>query len=230
MLWFSPQSRISQVAHTQIQQYLLRLFMLRGMPQWIKVDNGLPFGRQNRKSIPPLALWLIGMGIQVHWNRIRRPQDNAKVERNQGTLNRWAEPKKCKTIEELQNKLSKAIICQTHYYRISREQDKTRLELFPELVRHTGKACNHSTFCLKRVLQFIAKGNWVRKVSKQGQIDLINKRYYLGKAYSKQLVWINLDPVKNQWIIKDSNGEQTHTLDSGLTEIWIQNLCKKEEK
>ena len=39
-----------------------------------------------------LALWLIGLGIEVIWNPPRCPQANGVVERSQGTGKRWAEP------------------------------------------------------------------------------------------------------------------------------------------
>ena len=34
----------------------------QGIPYWIKVDNGRPLGDPRLELIPPLALWLIGLG------------------------------------------------------------------------------------------------------------------------------------------------------------------------
>ena len=43
----------------------------------IKVDNGYPFAEPGQDTVPPLALWLIGLGIEMIWNRAFRPTDNA---------------------------------------------------------------------------------------------------------------------------------------------------------
>ncbi len=53
-----------------------------------------------RKSIPPLALWLTAMNVVVIFNRPRRPTDNAKVERMQRTTKNWAQVKDCEDITQ----------------------------------------------------------------------------------------------------------------------------------
>jgi hypothetical protein len=55
------------------------VFKTFGVPSWIKVDNGRPLGDPQLEIIPPLALWLLCLGIKVIWNRPATPQDNAKV-------------------------------------------------------------------------------------------------------------------------------------------------------
>lgn len=88
-----------------MQGELITIFKNHGAPDWIKVDNGRPFGDPKLELIPPLALWLIGLGIKVIWNRPATPQDNAKVERSQGVMGRWTEYTKCKDTFELQDRL-----------------------------------------------------------------------------------------------------------------------------
>lgn len=68
------------------------------------MDNGHPFGDPKLESVPVLALWLIAYGVPVIWNRPRKPTDNAKVERMQGTSGRWVEPEKCNSLIELQKR------------------------------------------------------------------------------------------------------------------------------
>ena len=65
-----------------MQQTMKQIFEQWGLPSYIRVDNGKPFGDPQRCSIPELGLWLIGLGIEVVWNRPRTPKDNATVERN----------------------------------------------------------------------------------------------------------------------------------------------------
>ena len=95
---FFPYKKISEVPLHEIQRALIVIFKSHGIPDWIKVDNGRPFGDPQMELIPPLALWLIGLGIQVIWNRPGTPQDNAKVERSQGVMARWTEYAKSKNI------------------------------------------------------------------------------------------------------------------------------------
>ena len=66
-----------------------------GLPGRFRVDNGWPWGALG--DFPTeLALWLIGLGVGMHWNNARRPQENGVVERSQGTSARWCEPWTCR--------------------------------------------------------------------------------------------------------------------------------------
>ena len=80
----------------------LRLARVRwGLPGRFRVDNGWPWG--SRGEFPTdLSLWMIGLGVGMHWNNPRRPQENGVVERSQGTSARWCEPWTCRTPAELQ--------------------------------------------------------------------------------------------------------------------------------
>ena len=85
---------------TETQAQLRLAFGRWGRPERIRVDNGAPWGSSG--DLPTdLALWLIGLGIEMIWNTPRRPQENGVVERSQGTAKRWAEPRACATAEEL---------------------------------------------------------------------------------------------------------------------------------
>ena len=77
-----------------------------GLPSRLRVDNGAPWGSWG--DFPTaLALWVIGLGVDVHWNNPRSPQENGVVERSQGTSNRWGEPWTCHTTAELQRRLDR---------------------------------------------------------------------------------------------------------------------------
>ena len=77
-----------------MQAVLRSLFERWGRPQRLRVDNGAPWGPGD--DLPsPLMLWLIGLGIAPIYNPPGRPTENAKVERTNGTVNRWAEPERC---------------------------------------------------------------------------------------------------------------------------------------
>ena len=188
-----------------LQAELINIFKNWGVPEWIKVDNGRPFGDPQRKNVPLLALWLIGLDIQVIWNHARTPQQNAKVERSQGVLGNWTEYRKCRNDWELQLRLWKEADFHNHHFPISRKKHKKRIELFPTL-HYTGKDWNPKDFQLQRVLNFLAKGSWQRKASKIGQISIQNKRYSVGIAYKEQEINFKLCAIQNHWLFFDSKG------------------------
>ncbi|MEZ4991386.1 MAG: hypothetical protein R2824_13270 [Saprospiraceae bacterium] len=103
-----PHWRISQVPWNQITSLLLEIFKQWGLPKAIRTDNGAPFGVPSRDVVPVMSLWLIAWGIQPILNRPRRPEQNAHVESNQGTSQRWAEVKQCQNLQQMQLRLDEA--------------------------------------------------------------------------------------------------------------------------
>ena len=84
-----------------MREQLRRAFARWGLPGRLRVDNGVPWGSWG--DFPTdLSLWVIGLGVAVHWNNPRSPRENGVVERSQGTSDRWCEPWTCDSPEELQ--------------------------------------------------------------------------------------------------------------------------------
>lgn len=222
-LRFFPRKKISEVPVRKIQQALITIFKNRGVPDWIKVDNGRPFGDPQLELIPPLALWLIGLGIKVIWNRPATPQDNAVVERSQGVMANWTEFAKCENTNDLQLRLWKEADFHNLHFPIRRKGNKKRIELFPKLL-HTGKDWKPAGFKLNRVLIFLAKAQWERKVSANGQISIYGQRFSVGMQLKHQKVSLKLNPRKNLWHIFDANGELIKDQPSPFSEKSIWNL------
>ena len=218
---FFPYKKISEVPLYEVQSELITIFKSFGVPEWIKVDNGRPFGDPKLELIPPLALWLIGLGIRVIWNRPATPQDNAKVERSQGVMGIWTEYTKSQDLFELQIRLWKEAHFHNCHFPIRRKGKRTRIELFPRLL-HTGKDWKPADFQLNRVLTFMAKGHWERKVSSNGQISFYGQRFSIGIQYKHQKVSIKLNPSENCWNIFDANGLliKTHPSPFSIKSIW----------
>jgi transposase InsO family protein len=205
ILRFFPKKKISEVPVRILQQELISIFKIRGIPDWIKVDNGRPFGDPQLELIPPLALWLIGLGIKVIWNRPATPQDNGVVERSQGVMSNWTDFARCKNVDELQVRLRKEADFHNLHFPIRRKGNKTRIELFPKLM-HTGRDWNPHDFKLNRVLIFLAKAQWERKVTSNGQISIYGQRFSVGMKYKHQRVSLKLNPRNNHWNIFDDSG------------------------
>ncbi len=223
---FSPQRKICEVPRQAVQQALINIFQKWGVPKWIKVDNGRPFGDPQREVVPLLALWLIGLGIQVIWNRPRTPQDNAKVERSQGVLATWTELDKCQNTHDLQVRLQQAAHFHNYHFPIRRLQKRKRIEVFPALA-FSGRPWSAADFQLQRVLTFLAKGNWERKVAPNGQVTIYRQRLQVGLSRKHQQVSIKLCPKHNVWQVFDAAGILLKTQPTPFTEqsIWQLDLA-----
>lgn len=172
------------------------------------------------QGVPILALWLNGLGIKVIWNRPRTPQDNAKVERCQGTLGLWTEYKSCQNVSELQEKLSQEAWFYNHTFQDRRQDYTTRNDRFP-LLEKTPWAYNPDGFSMELVADFLAEGKWIRAVSKKGQVDIQGQRFSVGSKYQGQKVVIWLDSVTKQWIAADSSKNIIAKVRADLNEKWL---------
>lgn len=178
------------------------------MPQAIRVDNGNPWGTWNDWP-PVLALWLIGLGIEMIWNDPGRPQQNGVVERSQGTAKRWSEPKTCSSLAELQRRLDADDRRQREAYPYAGE--RSRLETHPEL-KHSGRRYTATTerkqWDLQRVLKHLSLYTVSRRVDASGTISLWNRTHHVGALHARQAVWVRLDPREIMWIIADEQGNE----------------------
>ena len=163
-----------------VQDELRRQFGRWGLPLWVRVDNGYPWGNWN--DLPTaLTLWLWGLGLRVHHNEPRHPEQNPKVERSQGTGSRWAEPWACTSVEQLQRRFD--------------EEDRIQREVYPALAgqsrraahpglahsgRRYGRAWERRHWDLEGALEQLAGYQAVRQVSSAGQVRIYAHNYYVG--------------------------------------------------
>lgn len=185
-----------------------RQFQRWGLPEWLRVDNGLPWGNWN--DLPtPFALWVAGLGVGWHWNDPCRPQQNPKVERSQGTGKRWAEPRSCRSVAELQARLDAAD--RDHRERYRPRGGPSRLELFPGL-RHSGRrytrAWEDRHWSLARVAELLSEYVVVRRVSSSGHVSVYDRGLYVGKQHGGRDVQVQFDPDAHGWCVSDGAGRE----------------------
>lgn len=190
------------------RQALRQQFCRWGQPGALRIDNGTPWGNWN--DLPtPFALWLVGLGVELHWNDPCCPQQNPKIERSQGTGKRWGEPGRCPSMAALQANLDEAD-------RIQREDYPTpagpsRLELFPNL-RHSGRKYTlvgeEQAWSLRRVETHLAEYVAIRKVGATGHVSVYDHGRYVGKQYQGQYVQVQYDPDRHQWLVSDQQGRE----------------------
>jgi hypothetical protein len=203
---FSPQRYWNSVPPRQVQAAVRAIFTRWGRPQQMRVDNGTPWGPGG--DLPPaLALWLRGLHVGVLWNRPARPQDNARVERSQGVLQRWVDAPQCTDGGMLQRRLGAAVQLQREQYPACGEQ--SRLAAYPGLA---GGGAPYSmaqeAHCWERaaVDGWLEQGLWTRRVDKSGQISLYNWTYRVGKAYAGQVVQVRYVGRTQSWVVRDEQG------------------------
>jgi hypothetical protein len=205
---FSPQGYWNQVEPKAVQQALRHQFTRWGRPERFRVDNGTPWGSAGDWPTD-LALWLIGLGVEMIWNPPRRPQENGVIERSQGTGKRWGEPHTCPNADALQRRLDKMDCIQREVY--PHRQGRSRWEVFPDL-NHSGrsysKAWEKRQWNIDFVLAHLADYSAVRHVDRQGQVSVYNRNHYLGKRYSGRDVYVTLDPLDRQWVFSTQEGVQ----------------------
>lgn len=177
-----------------------------GCPECIRVDNGLPWGTNS--DVPSaLALWLVGLGIEVIYGRPRQSTDNALVERCHGVLAHWVEPEKQADFKSFQERLNWAAWTQRERYRSAHH--RTRAEVYPELFENLcsyRRQQEREIWDIKRVAFFLSQYRFKRKVEKNGRFNLMANTYSVGRQYARQELSIRLKASTQEWIVEDDYG------------------------
>lgn len=203
---FFPPGQWNLVPTPEVRKSLRQAFQRWGLPDRLRVDNGHPWGSAG--DLPTeLALWLLGLGIELIWNPPARPQDNGVVERSQGTGKNWAEPHTCRTSRELQQRVNKFDAIQRENYPTIGKL--SRLEAFPELrtpCRRYRSAQERKVWNWNLVTEHLSHYTVIRKVDKKGAVSIYNRQKYVGIAYAGQPVSVRYDAVEHEWEFYDAEG------------------------
>ena len=208
---FSPLAYWNAVSAGQVQARLRRVFRRWGRPWRFRLDNGIPWGAM--VDLPTeLTLWLLGLDIGITFNPPRRPQDNGVIERSQGTGKRWAEPGACASAAELQRRLQEMDVIQREEY--PSLQGRSRLAVYPGL-KHSGREYSRRWerrhWRLDLVLEHLAGLAVPRQVDASGSVSIYNKTYYVGGRYTGQTVYVSVDPLRREWLFRDTQGNHVRT-------------------
>jgi hypothetical protein len=192
-----------------VQRALREAFARWGLPEQVRVDNGRPWAGWSDLP-PPLALWLVGLGVDLVVNPPGRPEHNGVVERSHRTAQAWAGPGSCASYEELQRRLDEADERQRQEYPYA---GSTRWQLYPGLRqarREYRPEREAEGWCLARVQRELEARVVVRQADCWGKISLYNRNVAVGRAARGRPVWVQLDPVENRWVIRDEQGRFLH--------------------
>jgi hypothetical protein len=184
---------------------LRRAFGRWGLPGRIRVDNGYPW--VSTGDLPTeLGLWLLGLGIQLVPNPVRRPEDNGAVECAQHTGKRWAEPERCGSAAELQRHLD---AMDRHQREAFPDAAHSRLRLFPGLA-HSGRAYRRGREAAlwqpQRMRDKLAEYTVARQVNARGLVSIYGRNYSVARRYAGEAVYVRLDAASGDWLIELADG------------------------
>lgn len=195
-----------------------------GFIRSFRADNGLPFGDPTRQTLTPLNLYLLALGARVKLNPPRSPRKNSKVERNQGTTARWADPAQCEDWLDFQKHLNQAVVDQRENFPTRTCEGRTRAQRFPGLFTNPRKF-DHADFDVLRVYRFLATGSWQRKISAVGNTDMFGKPYQVGYQHRGKMLGVTFDADNLEWRFADDRGKLIKSLPvTNLTEKHIRSL------
>ena len=187
-------------------EQLRQAFARWGRPQWLRVDNGHPWG--GRGDLPTeVALWVLGHGIAMHWNDPCRPQQNARVERTQGVSKGWVDSLTCPDPGELQRRLDENDRIQREVYPSC--EGLSRLVAHPAL-RHSGQLYTadweERHWSLQCVFAYLGGLLLRRKVDNSGKVSLYRHNYTVGRRYAGQDLWVWIDEETHDWVFATEHG------------------------
>jgi hypothetical protein len=179
-----------------------------GLAEEVRLDNGLPWGGRRDHLPTAFVLWLAGLGVSAWFNPPRTPQDNGVVERGNGNGQRWSEVGKCRSAEELQEKVDFADRIQRE--RLCSIEGQTRMEAFPGLA-HSGRAYDRGWeqrhWGLARAEAVLEGYVAPRKVSSQGHVSIYARDVYVGKRHAGRQAWVQYDSGSQTWVISAAEGD-----------------------
>ncbi len=179
-----PRAHTSKPAAADYYVTLRHAFLSIGMPKRLSLDHDTVFFDNTSPSPFPtrLHLWLIALGIEVAFTRIRRPTDHGAAERMHQTMTsqallgqQWASQQRLWVgLDE-----RRAVLNQFLPIRVLHHQ--APLEAYPEAVfseRPYRPEWEEQLLELDRVYQYLAQGRWFR-YSNHGCVRLGTYDYYL---------------------------------------------------
>jgi len=196
-------------------QTVLRLGMMKaGMPEGLQVDHeSIYFDNVNASPFPTTYhLWLVGLGIKMHLTPKGKPYKQGSVERSHQTIRRqvlagqafdsWHDLYgRC---EQRRERLNYHIPC-------SSLAKKAPLQACPKAA-HSGRKYHpqreRKIFDIQRVYDYLAQGQWYRKISTGKVSWLGSRKYHLpnAKLKTQKQTMITFDKHAVSFLFHDADG------------------------
>lgn len=194
-----PRAHISKPATADYYITLRRAFLTHGLPKRLSLDHDSVFFDNTSPSPFPtrLHLWLIGLGIDVVFIRVRRPTNHASIERTHQTMtNQALLGQSASSAKSLWIELDERRAVLNKYLPIRALNHQAPLEAYPQALFSTRAyrpEWEEALLDLQQVYQYLALGRWFR-CNHDGCIRLGTYTYYLDYHFDKQTMEITFDP------------------------------------
>lgn len=191
-----------QVPEKAVAIKFRQVFKKFGKPLVLRFDNGQPW--KWAQDIPTnLELFLLSHNIKCSFNDPVSPQQNAKVERSNGTTQRWVEPRECPSYQQLQERLNKSSTIHLYKYRL--KSGKTRAETYKGLTKNK-RVFHDESVNVSLVREYLEQKIRNKRIcGKNGYFFWFGRRMMIGKEHKKKTVVVTYDSQKNYWIITDTH-------------------------
>jgi transposase len=196
--------------HHDYQLALRLAFVEWGVPQAVSLDHDPVFVDASSPSPFPMALhlWLIGLGVQVHFIRVRHPTDHGLTERSHQTW--YQQALQGQTFVDWQQ-LFAALNARRHF--LNEHLPCATLHECPPLYawpqarfplpeRAYHPAWEAQRLDMQRVDAFLAQGRWFRPVRNNGTVSLGNQVYLLGRVWRGRMLEVRFDPADRHLVFQ----------------------------
>lgn len=226
--WLGKQ-RVERHAQTGDYQTALRLaFMEWGLPRALQVDHESVFYDSKSKSpFPtPLHLWLLALGVRLHFGRHARATDQGMTERShqlwEGQVLQGAH---FANWQALYDALSQRRTFLNAILPCASLAGQPPLLAYPQ-ARHSGRPYRleweAALLDLGRIDAYLARGRWFRRIANNGVISLGGTIYYVGSKWKQQQIEITFDPATRHLRCLDAAAQLLKTLP--LQDVSIESL------
>lgn len=220
-----PRSSCRKPATDDYFLALRKAFMQFGLPERISLDRDTVFIDNTLASPYPtrIHMWLIALGMEVHFTRKRRPTDHAQVERSHQTMTAQAIQGQEWTSEQaLWQELDRRRARLNQHWRMAVLDDQAPLQAYPTAT-FSGRAYRpeweEELLSLDRLYTYLAQGRWIRH-SSSGIIHLGGLYYYIGKHRPNQAFEITFEPSSVAFTMQPENGTESFAVPAkGLTKV-----------
>ena len=221
--------RVERHANTGDYQTALRLaFVDWGLPQALQVDHESVFFDNKSKSPFPtlLHLWLIALGVPLHFGRYGRATDQGMTERShrlwdgqvirEATFAHWQAL--YDALYQRRDFLNTILPCASL-------DGQPPLVAYPQ-ARHSGRPYRleweAELLDPRRIDAYLAQGRWFRRIADNGIISLGGTVYNVGRKWKRQDIEVTYDPDSRQFCCFDAAAQLLKTFP--LRDISIESL------
>jgi hypothetical protein len=179
-----------------------------GRPQWLRVDNGPPWGAPHGGLPTALNLWSAGLDVRTHGNDPYQPQQNGVVERTQQTTEKWVDPEQCRHLADLRERVAQEDYIQREVYPAIAGQ--SRRQAYPGLLHSSrGYTRGWEEVCwdLEKALVWLGEHRVRRKVNRQGKVSVYDWGLAVGPEHAGQWLEVQFGVQTGEWVL--SQAEET---------------------